>query len=378
LVQNKIIITIAGSLTINRVVHLKKILKILNNLFNEIIIVHEGKHPIFLGRKTRTFNTGMQAIKSNLPIILRWLGCIVQELRRTRLILKFVTKGDIVLFLGIYQPLTLVTVRMRRGYAIHFCGGFDINPSVTANRFLDKAYLFIRWTIQVMLLKLSCRLIFETSSVSSYFNLSGFRGKSVHDGHLFVDVKKFSPKIPLELREYDIGYIGVLSPEKGSNKFIESLPLILKKRPISAVVIGDGILRKQIEDYISSHELQNAVQLKGWVNYSDMPAQLNKIKMLVVPSFSEGLPNIILEAMASGTPVLATPVGGIPDVIKNGETGFLIKSNDQRHIAYKILELLDKPELLKKVSINAHSYIMKNFSYERALKNWRKILRTKQ
>jgi glycosyltransferase involved in cell wall biosynthesis len=98
------------------------------------------------------------------------------------------------------------------------------------------------------------------------------------------------------------------------------------------------------------------------------------MKLLVLPSYTEGLPNIVLEAMACGTVVLATPVGAIPDIIKDGETGFLLKSNDPKHIAERILELLNKPELLDKVSINAYNYVRKNFSYEKTLDAWRKIL----
>ncbi|MHA1684988.1 MAG: glycosyltransferase, partial [Candidatus Heimdallarchaeaceae archaeon] len=75
----------------------------------------------------------------------------------------------------------------------------------------------------------------------------------------------------------------------------------------------------------------------------------------------------MLEAMACSTPVLATPVGAIPDIIKDGETGFLLKSNDPEHIADRIVELLGKPKLLEKVSVNAYNYVRENFSYEKTL-----------
>jgi glycosyltransferase involved in cell wall biosynthesis len=77
--------------------------------------------------------------------------------------------------------------------------------------------------------------------------------------------------------------------------------------------------------------------------------------------------------MACGTPVLATPVGGIPDLVKEGETGFLLKSNNPEHMAERIIELLNKPEILEKVSINAYNYVRENFSFEKTLKSWRRI-----
>jgi glycosyltransferase involved in cell wall biosynthesis len=77
--------------------------------------------------------------------------------------------------------------------------------------------------------------------------------------------------------------------------------------------------------------------------------------------------------MACGTPVLSTPVGAIPDIINDDKTGFLLKSNDPKHIAEKIIELLNKSELLEKVSTNAYKYVRKNFSYEKTLESWRRI-----
>jgi glycosyltransferase involved in cell wall biosynthesis len=78
--------------------------------------------------------------------------------------------------------------------------------------------------------------------------------------------------------------------------------------------------------------------------------------------------------MACETPVLATPVGAIPDIIRDGETGFLLKSNDPKYIAEKIVDLLNKPELLEKVSKNAYKWVRENFSEEKTLESWRRIL----
>jgi glycosyltransferase involved in cell wall biosynthesis len=111
-----------------------------------------------------------------------------------------------------------------------------------------------------------------------------------------------------------------------------------------------------------------------WLPHHKLPLLLNKLRLLVLPSVTEGLPNVVLEAMACGTPVLATPVGAIPDIIKEGESGFLLKSNDPKHIAERIIELLNKPDLLEKVSVNAYNYVRENFSFEKTLDAWRKIL----
>ena len=77
---------------------------------------------------------------------------------------------------------------------------------------------------------------------------------------------------------------------------------------------------------IGSHVNKN-VTLVGWISHDELPSYLNMLKLLVVPSYTEGLPNIVIEAMSCGTPVLATPVGGVPDLIEDGITGFILEDN---------------------------------------------------
>jgi glycosyltransferase involved in cell wall biosynthesis len=112
----------------------------------------------------------------------------------------------------------------------------------------------------------------------------------------------------------------------------------------------------------------------GYLPHRKVADYLNEMKLLVLPSYSEGLPHVVLEAMACGTPVLATPVGAIPDIIKDGETGFLLKSNDPNHIAERVVELLNKTELLERVSVNAYNFVRTNFSFEKTLESWKKII----
>ena len=78
--------------------------------------------------------------------------------------------------------------------------------------------------------------------------------------------------------------------------------------------------------------------------------------------------------MACGTPVLATPVGGVSYVVKEGETGFLLNSNDPKHIAERIVDLLNRPNLLESVSAKAYRYVRENFNPENTLEVWRRIL----
>ena len=102
----------------------------------------------------------------------------------------------------------------------------------------------------------------------------------------------------------------------------------------------------------------------------EVPDYLNKLKLLVLPSHTEGLPNIILEAMACGTPVLATRAGAIPDVIENGKTGFILENNSKMCIRENITDFINyknKEEIVER----SLKKVKKEFSYENVFDNWK-------
>ena len=95
--------------------------------------------------------------------------------------------------------------------------------------------------------------------------------------------------------------------------------------------------------------------------HQELPDYLTRLKLLVLPSYTEGLPNNVLEAMACGTPVLATSVGAIPDVVpRDKETGFLVRDNSPPCLAKNIVEALTDPEL-KRIALNARNFVENEF-----------------
>lgn len=147
-------------------------------------------------------------------------------------------------------------------------------------------------------------------------------------GPLALDLGRFAPMTPYAERSFDLCFIGRLAEEKGVMDVIAALPGLLHDHPGLRVMMGgDGPCRAAVESAVKELDLDEAVTLTGWVDHDSLPGYLNQARMLVLPSRREGLPNIVLEAMACGTLVLARPVGGIPGVLLDGTTGYHISGD---------------------------------------------------
>jgi glycosyltransferase involved in cell wall biosynthesis len=221
--------------------------------------------------------------------------------------------------------------------------------------------------------RFSDRIILYSDLVEEW-NLEPYSKKVVIADRHFLNFDEFSFKNDLQERAPVVGYVGRLDAEKGVLNFVEALPKALEKRPdLRALIIGEGNLEDEIRTLVDGGPLRSKVTFKAWAPHAEIPSYLAKLKLLVLPSFTEGLPNVVLEAMACGTPVLATPVGAVPHVIKDKETGFLIRDNSPEGIAEAINESLSYPRLRETVR-NARTAVEREFRYERAVEAWARAL----
>ncbi len=190
----------------------------------------------------------------------------------------------------------------------------------------------------------------------------------------FLDFSRFKVLTPLESRDKLVGYVGRLVEGKGILELlIAFLWLANLKNDIDFIVIGDGPVKWGIEAYIKGTSLEGRIELTRWIKHDDLPFYYNRMKLLVLPSYTEALPNVILEAMACGTPVLATAVGAIPDYIKHGETGFLLDDNSPTCIFGNILAILENPQL-QSIADRARQMVEKEFTFEMAVESYKKAL----
>lgn len=202
---------------------------------------------------------------------------------------------------------------------------------------------------------------------------NNFQKYNARVGNLFVDVEKFANNKTHNLRKYDIGFVGQLVKRKGILNLLSAFGILDERYNI--LIKGDGEEKNNVLRRIQVLKYKFKIDYVDWTKREKLPDYLNEIKMLVVPSYTEGLPNIILEAMACGTPVLATPVGGIPGVIQDGETGFIMENNSPACIAKNVMRALEHSDL-ERIVKNARAQVERKFSYKATVKRWVVILDT--
>jgi len=222
--------------------------------------------------------------------------------------------------------------------------------------------------------RFSDKLIVLDESLIDQANLSRYRKKTALAHRHFVDFDEFQMKDDVEQRANVVTYIGRLHEEKGVLNLVQAVPKVLAKREdVQFVIIGEGQLDGELRSYVASHGLSQNVTLEGWVPHNELREFFVTSKLLVLPSYTEGLPHALLEAMACGTPVLATPVGAVPKVIQDKETGFLVPDNSPDRLAESILSALAYPHL-SRIASKARMLVQSEFRYESVIKMWRDVI----
>ncbi len=217
-------------------------------------------------------------------------------------------------------------------------------------------------------------IVLYSKHLIEMWNLQKYENKISVVHRQFIDFHEFQPFIKVGDRENLIGFMGRFSQEKGILEFMQAIPGVLEvKDNVRFLVGGSGTLEEEVRDYAGDNKLQDKVEFTGWIPHDKLAGYINKLKLLVLPSYTEGLPSIVLEAMACGTPVLATPVGAVPDMIINDENGFLMMENTPESITRNIIRALDFP-YLERISENAYTYVTTEFSFDAAVRGYRELM----
>lgn len=166
-----------------------------------------------------------------------------------------------------------------------------------------------------------------------------------------VDGKTFRIRSQQEVRQHlglDVSgpivcYVGNLSPEKGVNVLLEAM-LLLKTQGhsgITLLLVGDGTLESELKAFVEREGIEGQVRFCGRRPHAEIPDWISAADVLCLPSFREGCPNVVLEALASGRPVVASSVGGVPELLDDG-TGALVPPGDREALAAALATALDR------------------------------------
>jgi glycosyltransferase involved in cell wall biosynthesis len=172
-----------------------------------------------------------------------------------------------------------------------------------------------------------------------------------------------------------LGYIGRMSPEKNPLGFIDIAQRLASGHPaLSFVMYGEGGMSDDVKARIAAAGLGSRLRFEGYVQ--DLQEALTLIDALVVPSVTDGRPNIIMEANAFARPVLAAPVGGIPELIENGRNGYLVSPNDFAALSAIVRSWESDPTALAALSASSHEIALARFDRRRMLDKYEAAFRS--
>lgn len=242
--------------------------------------------------------------------------------------------------------------------------------------------------IRLLPLKTADHLIALTKSEYRYLANMGFDPDEISIIPEGVDLKVFKDSAEGDFKEkYGITgkvvlYVGRLAEEKGLSYLVYAIPAVLSVLPdVKIVFVGPDF---GIKPYLKrlgeslGHRVYSSIIFVGELRGNPLLDAYSACDVLVLPSLIEAFGIVILEAMAMGKPVIATRVGGIPDIVKNGETGILVPPADSLKLSQSIITLLSNPELAKRMGQRGRDVVRRYHSWEdvadKTLDVYRKVL----
>jgi glycosyltransferase involved in cell wall biosynthesis len=205
----------------------------------------------------------------------------------------------------------------------------------------------------------------------------GYRGREslIPNG---VDVSKFEN--PSDHRQHVVPTVITTSRlvrKNGVDTLIRAIGEIVDRAPeIKCLVLGNGQLRPELETLTSDLGLDGQIEFLGDVAHAEVPAHLWASDIFVRPSRSEGMGNSFVEALAAGLPIIGTPVGGIPDIIRDGETGLFVRVDDPEDLAEKIELLLKDEGLSSRIVRNGKAMVESIFNWDKIAEDYRVVFRS--
>ena len=204
--------------------------------------------------------------------------------------------------------------------------------------------------------------------------------RKIHVIYNGVDLKKYFPlqelreqarrELGIEDDEFVVGMVANMRHEVKGHRFLLKAISLLKKeeKKVKLMLVGDGPLETRIENYAASRNVLDQIFFLG--SRRDVPALVNAMDVVCVPSLSEGFSNTVLEAMAIGKPLIATNVGGNSEVVVHGETGFLVRPRDGVAISEKLIFFIENREACSEMGAAGLKKVQSQFTIEKMIQEY--------
>ena len=333
---------------------LDSFIKIIEKRFSDVTLIAPNYINHKLNEEIEIINFRGSIDKKNNESITEYLKINI------RIILKILRDREsklAIVFMGQSLFLQILFLRILRKKVVLILGT-SYNKLKETRKDCETKLLAI---FEKMSLFLSNNIIVYSENLIKEWKFDRYKPKIATCSRHYLDFEKFYPKKEFDQRKNIIGFFGRFSEEKAPLNFIDSINKIQFDN-VEFLICGDGKLKETIKKRIEKNGIKNKIKVINWIPHDKMPDFLNKIKIIVIPSYCEGLPNIMIEAMACGTIVLANPVGSIPDFINDKGNGFLLKNNSP-HCISKNIDYILKSSKKKVISENAIKTANKYFSF---------------
>ena len=256
--------------------------------------------------------------------------------------LAVLLKPNVVLDMGLHGAGFFTRLIARRPYIVWGRGSDIYSTKAPLQRILAGLVLKTASCVFALSNDMKKQIMMRLANVEVTIVPNGIDVKEYRKALMKASEKRFGRKQLL--------FVGNVRPVKGVEYLIRAMPIILREEPNAYLVIVGSYPPNFVEKI--PEDLKDKVILTGFVNHEEIPAYMKGSDIFILPSLSEGFPNVLLEAMVSGLPIVATNVGGVPEIISNGENGFLIQPKSSKQLAEKVLLLLKDENLYKRISKN--------------------------
>ncbi len=199
-----------------------------------------------------------------------------------------------------------------------------------------------------------------------------------------VDLDVFKPNRKQDSQNITIGIIKTIDEKYGQTYLIKAFKLLLDRlksesqteiaNRLRLIIIGDGPQKIVVQSLVTQLSLDGQVSIIGRVKNADVPYYLNQFNIACFPSMSESFGVAAIEASACEVPVIASNIGGLPEVVIDGKTGYLVKPGNEQDLSEKMYHLVIDKELRKKMGLEGRKFVSKNYDWQENLKLMEKYL----